>query len=478
MGSVATPSEEFGPPLPIEKPPCPWDQFQSQVTATPDALAIACVHQRPGLFGMPNLPLEDSDTFRERPYLRWSLRSLDSAIDRLVRALQPRNVGPGTAVVTFCHNSAEFVVVAYAAIKLGCVIIPISPRNLTNDEEVRHMVKTGLSICDGDKPVVVAGNEHLAFKIDELGLFSEQPNPPHKIVFDATKYADWTSFQSLMDAHPQAAADGTTTLPSRPKDTDRGGCVLFTSGTTSLPKGMFRRHANWAAALAGRSLLEGSMQPGDRTCANLPNNHAMGFITLTNSLSLGVGVVFPGPAFDAELMLETLYNERISHVVMVPTMLHALTAAKSARYPDRPMRDLKNVTFGGSSLTPETLRLVTGELGAGGAENIFGCTEGVLISSGCTGDFGKIVDGDDVSVGWPLPGFGTRIVDPETNEIVPRGTVGEVHGCGPSVDGPYIGGVGKENWYEADGRLWYKTGDAGRMDERGRTFITGRFKDM
>lgn len=473
MGSVVALSEEYGRPLPdsvLEKPPCPWTDFQSFVGSTPDALAIACTHQSQGLFGIPNLPL-DHDAFREQPYLRWSFKSLNRAIDRLVTALRPLDVKGGAPLVTFCHNSAEYVLVCYAAIKLGCITIPISPRNLTNEEEVRHMVRTGLSVCNGEKPVVVAGDEHLAFQIDELGLF---PQPPHKIVFGATRYADWTPFQSLMDQTAPGADDGTLT-PSLP---GQGGCVLFTSGTTSLPKGMYRTQKNWSMALAGRKLIEGSMRAGDRSCCNLPNNHAMGFITLTNSLSLGTSVVFPGSAFNPDLMLETLYNERITHVIMVPTMLHALTAAKAAKYPNRPMSDLRNVTFGGSSLTPETLNLVTQELGGGGAENIFGCTEGVLISSGCTNDFSKIVDGDDVSVGWPLPGFGTRIVDPETGEVVLRNTIGEVHGCGPSVDGPYIGGVGKENWYESDGRLWYKTGDAGRMDDQGRTFITGRFKDM
>lgn len=471
MGSAVALSEEYGPPLPyLEKPPCPWAHFQSFVSSTPDALAIACVHQSPGLFGIPNLAL-DHDAFCEHPYLRWSFGSLNRGIDRLVRALRPLGVKGYTPLVTFCHNSAEYVLVCYAAIKLGCVIVPISPRNLTNEEEVRHMVKTGLSVCSGEKPVVVAGDEHLAFQIDGLGLF---PQPPHKIVFGATRYADWTTFHSLMDEGAQGGDEGTLT-PSVP---EQGGCVLFTSGTTSLPKGIYRLHSTWAMALAGRNMIEGGMRAGDRSCCNLPNNHAMGFITLTNSLSLGAGVVFPGAAFDPDLMLETLYNERITHVMVVPTMLHALTAAKAAKYPDRPLSGLKNVSFGGSSLTPETLNLVTQELGGGGAENVFGCTEGALISSGCTNDFSKIVDRGDVSVGWPMPGFGTRIVDPETGEIVPRNSVGEVHGCGPSVDGQYIGGVGKENWYESGGKLWYKTGDAGRMDDQGRTFITGRFKDM
>lgn len=471
MGSLVTLSEEYGPPLPqLEQPPCMWRDFQSFVRSTPDALAIACVHQPPELFGIPNIPL-DHDAFHERPYLRWSFRNLSRGIDRLVRAWRPLGVKEGTPLVTFCANSAEYVLACYAAIKLGCVIIPISPRNLTNEEEARHMVRAGLSACEGEKPVVIAGDEHLAFQVDELGLF---PVSPQKIIFGASRYADWTTFQSFMDETAQGA-DGGALTPSIP---ERGGSVLFTSGTTSLPKGIFRLNSKWATAFLSRNMIEGHIVAGGRSCCNLPNNHAMGFITLTNSLSLGASVIFPGPAFDPELTLDTLYRERITHVLMVPTMLYALTAAKAAKYPDIPLSDVKNVTFGGSSLTPETLKLVTHELGAGGAENIFGCTEGVLSSSGCTSDFSKFVDGDDVSVGWPMPGFGARIVDPETGEILPRNSIGELHGCGPSVDGCYVGGVGKENWYERDGKLWYKTGDAGRMDEQGRTFITGRFKDM
>ncbi|KAG8164562.1 hypothetical protein KVR01_006480 [Diaporthe batatas] len=470
MGSVATISEAYGAPLVLDKPPCLWEQFQSAVAAAPEALALACVHQRAGLFGIPNLEL-DSDAFRQQPYLRWSLRSLNQGIDRLVRALQPLNVRGGTPVVTFCHNSAEYVLVAYASIKLGCVIIPINPRNLTNEEEVRYMVRTGLSVCNGDRPLVAAGDEHLAFKIDELGLF---PQPAHKVVFGAARYADWTGFPSLMDEHPQAADE----LLPRPSDTERGGCVLFTSGTTSLPKGIYRLHRNWAAAMAARIPIDGVVRAGDRSCSPGPNNHIIGFWPLAIALSLGAGVIYPGLAFDPDLMLETLYNERISHVTIVPTMLHALVAAKATKYPNRPMSDLKNVTLAGAPITPEILKLVTQELGGGGAEHAFGCTEGLLIFGGCTDDFSKIIDGDDAAVGWPMPGFGVRIADPDTGEVVPHNTVGEIHGCGPSIDGPYIGGMGKENWYESDGKLWYKTGDAGRMDSRGRTFITGRFKDM
>ncbi|KUI64337.1 Acyl-CoA synthetase family member 2, mitochondrial [Cytospora mali] len=473
MGSLAPPGEVYGPPVPqYDRPPCMWKDFLSQVTSQPDALAIACVHQSPDLFGVPNLPLDD-DAFRANPYLRWSFSSLRHGIERLVKSLRPLGVKESTPIVTFSQNSAEFVLTAYVSIKLGCITIPINPRNLTNEEEVRHMVKTALSVCNGERPVVLAGDEHLAFQIDELGLFPDAV----KIILGANMYSDWTTFQSLMDqtAH-DVNVDADEAL--NPSVLEKGASVLFTSGTTSLPKGIYRANSVWAQAYFVRALMDGHMDVGDRIICNLPNNHAMGFISLTNALAVGTGIVYPGSAFDPELMLETLYTEKITHTFMVPTMIHALVAVKTAKYPDRPLTYLKNSAFGGATMTVETLNLVTKELGAKGAENLFGCTEGVLTSSGSMSDFSKIVDGLDVSVGWPLAGYGMRIIDPETGEMVPRGGLGEIHGCGPSVDGPYIGGVGADNWYESDGRLWYKTGDAGRIDDRGCVFVTGRYKDM
>lgn len=470
MGSMALPSEEFGPPFPkLDQPPSMWRDFQSHATTTPDALALACMHQAPGLFGLPNLPLPGDDASITHPYLRWSFGTLSRGVERLARAWRPLGAGERTPVVTFLQNSAEFVLVSYVAIKLGCVIVPISPRNLTNEVEVRHMVEMGMKASCGGRPIVVAADQHLASRADELGLFPDAV----KVILGSDRYSDWDTFQSHMDQTANNF-DGVLT-PSTPEN---GGSVIFTSGTTSLPKGIFRVHNNWAAAYVGRGMTEGSIKAGDRAVCNLPNNHAMGFMTLTNSMSVGAGVVFPGNAFDPEMTLEAMYREKITHTIMVPTMIHALVSVKAAKAPDRPLRDLKNVTFGGASLSPETMYLVTRELGARGGENYFGCTEGMLTSAGCMSDFSRIIDGDEVSVGWPLAGYGIRIVDPETNEIVPRDALGEIHGCGPSVDGSYIGGVGAENWYEDEGRLWYKTGDAGRMDNFGRTFVNGRYKDM
>lgn len=197
----------------------------------------------------------------------------------------------------------------------------------------------------------------------------------------------------------------------------------------------------------------------------------------------GTAVVLPGPAFEPVGMLDTLYREQATHTAMVPTMIYALVAAKSANaeYGSRMLSHLEDVMLAGSAATAEHLRLITEELGATGVENFYGCTEGLFLGSRCASasNITSIVDGEDITVGWPAPGYRVKVVDPETGETVPRNVLGEIHGYGWCMPEPYIGGVGKDTWYsDEQAQRWYKTGDQGRMDEQGRLFIMGRYKEM
>lgn len=198
---------------------------------------------------------------------------------------------------------------------------------------------------------------------------------------------------------------------------------------------------------------------------------------------MGTAVVIPGQAFEPASMLDTLYAEKTTHIIVVPTMIYALVAAKSThtKYAHLPLSHLEDVMMGGSGVTTEHLRLITEELGATGVENFYGCTEGLMVGSGCASasEIKSIVDGEDVSVGWPVFGYRVKVVDPETGETVPRNVRGEIHGYGWCMPEPYIGGVGKDTWYSDEkAQRWYKTGDQGRMDEQGRLFIMGRYKEM
>lgn len=113
MGSLDKPilSEVRGEVF--EERPSIWAAFAASVAANPDNLALACVHQPPGLFDIENLPLDD-DSYRERPYLRWSFRSVHDAVLRLVRAWRALGVREGATLVTFMQNEAEIVLARYA----------------------------------------------------------------------------------------------------------------------------------------------------------------------------------------------------------------------------------------------------------------------------------------------------------------------------------------------------------------------------
>lgn len=102
-------SEEFGGPLGDR--PTIWGAFQNNVDQTPDALALVCTHQSPGLFGVPNIDL-DHGKYRQQPYLRWSYRSVHNAIGRLAESWRSHGIQEGSILVTFAPNGVEYVLAA------------------------------------------------------------------------------------------------------------------------------------------------------------------------------------------------------------------------------------------------------------------------------------------------------------------------------------------------------------------------------
>lgn len=352
------------------------------------------------------------------------------------------------------------------------MFVPINPRNLANKEEVAHMVKTASSVVPGKRFVLVTSSPDLGKPLEELGIFQDSV----KIIVAASQpNQDWITFESIMTEH---LSDDMTEVNGQAEDKVVDGFVLFTSGTTSMPKACFRQYPafNHLFEDSLRQKSQDGLEAGDRVCGVLPNNHAMGHFWILFAHSAGAAMVYPGPTFQTDVMLQTLHWEKISHTVLVPTMMHALIGLKAVM--GHKLNHLKSVTFGGALLTPDNLRSCINELGTKGVENGFGMTEGIVIRSSSQRDPSTLIDGEEISVGWVRGPMGIRIADPDTNKVLPRNTLGELHGSAPSVD-YYVGDVGRESFYnDPDGRLWFKTGDQARMDGSGRLFITGRYKEM
>ncbi|KAI0126844.1 AMP-binding enzyme [Xylariales sp. AK1849] len=491
-------SEAYGRPLP-ERCRSTWEMFVDVVARYPHNLALACVHQRHDLFGITSQPLDDDD-YRQKPYLRWSFEVLREAISRFVAGLKAAGVKPGMPIFTFVANGAEFIIAQWSAAEIGCVLVPINPRNLDNKEEVIHMIKTAKRATLGMETVVMVPNAEVAQSVDDLGLLTGGTK-----IIEASSGAShgWIPFANFMSSSPLQTA-GT----EEPEKKIIDGLVLFTSGTTSLPKGQLKQWPMFNS-LVENALLnppKDGMTVGSRFCSVLPNNHAMGFFTVLFAHTGGTAVVYPGATFQTDIMFETLYREKITQVclcrylnyswlvlyekrsptpnlksneestALVPTLVHALSGIGAAS--GRRLDHLVSVIFGGAVLTPQVLRTCINELGSKGAENAFGMTEGLFFRSGNQRDVSNIIDGEDVSIGWIPAGMGLRIADPDTNQILPRNALGELH-CSYQALSYYIGDVSRSSFYnDKDGRLWFKTGDQARIDGQGRIFITGRYKDM
>lgn len=158
-------------------------------------------------------------------------------------------------------------------------------------------------------------------------------------------------------------------------------------------------------------------------------------------------------------------------------MVHALVGLKEAG--GHRLEHLDCVMFGGSVLTPKCLNTCITELGAKSVSNNLGMTEAGIMTHGTYRHADGLFEGEEVSVGRVQTNVALRVADPNTHTVLPRNSLGELHASSPSLQG-YIGGVGSESYYhdKTDGRLWFKTGDQGRMDDAGRFFVTGRYKEM
>ncbi|KAK9413629.1 hypothetical protein SUNI508_11838 [Seiridium unicorne] len=487
-------SEAVGPPLSTDIP-SPWERFLQSVHEYPEELALSSIHQPHDLFGIESLPLE-SDECNQQPYLRWGYKSLLQGVTRFATGLKSVGVKPGTHIFSFQPNGAEYIITLWSAFALGCTIIPISPRNLANKDEVIHMIQTALKTNPYSAAVVIADDIKSATAVDELGLLAE----PTRILLSVSDVLDgWTPFERLMPTCPT----NRTMDAKHSSENDYGGAVLFTSGTTSLPKGIFTQrstHASFVESWANSRPHDGVFA-GSKFCCVLPNNHSFAHYMIVCAQSIGAAIVYPGPGFEANTMLETLHREKITqvssvdcfaldeipnktspgadssswHTVIIPTIIHALIEAKAAH---TQRLHLTQVIVGGAVLSPDFRRSCMEELGAKSVENWYGMTEGLLVRPGNQGDVSTVVFGDEVSIGWVMPGYSIRIADPSTNKPVPRNEDGELHGSCEIIT-RYIGGAGADSYYnDADGRLWFKSGDQARMDSEGRLFITGRYKEI
>jgi acyl-CoA synthetase (AMP-forming)/AMP-acid ligase II len=480
-----TESELWGEP--VADPLPTWTEiFHKTAREYPDNIALICAHQQATLYDLPSEPhvSQDHDNTESASYLRWTYRNLQSGIERMTAGLHAHGVRPGTPIITLLPNCAEFVLTWWAAMQLGAVMTPLDPRRLSNEEEISHMLRTIASEADEQPPVVVAWDHQYL----EASGFRSLETTAKIVVRPLGQHIDAriTPFAQLMAPAPEHKdQDAVYRKDSADVRFHRDCSIVFTSGSTSLPKGVRRSYP--LQSISATAQFDGpgfETLPGDLWCAVGPNNHTVGTSTMINPVAFGAGVVYPGASFSAEATADILKRERCSHIILIPTMIKMIADVMRDRGQEH--THLKAVMIAASPPTVDTLHDAFHVLGTKGVCVRYGSTEGIACTSKIARTAEEMLGQDgQISVGGPAKGTGVKICDPDTTgrdrSPLPRGTAGEIHFSAPfSLPGLYIGQEDNDQTCYADehGKRWFVTGDQGVIDDEGRLFVVGRYKDL
>ncbi|KAI0138789.1 hypothetical protein BJ166DRAFT_489906 [Pestalotiopsis sp. NC0098] len=451
-------SEAIGHPHPAE--PAILQRLKTAASENQERIAVVSTYQKADLYGISTNANGDE-------YLRWSFGNLEAAVDKLVASLLHSGVCEGDRIATFLPNGVEFLISYWAALRLHCPFVPLNPKTFDSQDEAEYLLKTA------DTSVVIVQETSQSHIIDSVQK-NGQPFRLKIVVSSDSPGETWTTFATLLEHDHSNLQQGVLDH----LETSEGLiAILFTSGTTSRPKGV--PHTNTTINAFCRNLSLGGCSPTHVFCSVLPNNHGMGFFFPLHYLMHGGTVVFSSPAFDSKAMIKALEQEKVTHTAIVPTILHALIDTLEARNTGLDS-SLLDVCLSGSSVTPDNVRRAFTVLKSKGVSTGFGMTEGSPVWTGPRQDPADLLIEDSVIAGSVAPGASVRICDPGTQKILPRSQVGEIHQTGPCTIKAYLGGArGADQFYQDDqGRTWFITGDQAIMYPDGRLTITGRYKDM
>ncbi|MGD6755242.1 class I adenylate-forming enzyme family protein [Streptomyces sp. BH105] len=374
---------------------------------------------------------------------------LDALTDRVARFL----LGAAGPVGVAGSLDTVFPAAYYGAARAGRTVVLLNP--LVGDDTLRRA-------CAAAAVETVLAPRATAERL--VRLRGRLPRLRTVVVTDAGTGGLPRTTVALDDALAAAAPGGR--LPAA-VDPGAVACVQFTTGTTGVPKGVRLTHRNLVAN-AAQTALAHRLDATATTLNHLPLFHPM---HLNSAVHAGASQILcraPDPLVSLDLAAE----RAATHYYSLPARLHRL-AADPRLTPARALRTrprLTAVMSGGTALAPEAAHRLRAVLGVPVLQG-YGLAELSPLSHMQRLD-------DPVAhgcVGRPVAGTECRIVDPATRRPVAVGAEGEAQVRGPQVMAGYLD-PRAEPVVDADG--WLSTGDAGRLDEEGRLYVSDRLDDV
>jgi acyl-CoA synthetase (AMP-forming)/AMP-acid ligase II len=264
-------------------------------------------------------------------------------------------------------------------------------------------------------------------------------------------------------------------VPRWADDPEATAVLLYTSGTSSAPKAAILRHRHLASYLLG-SVEFGAASEDEAMLVSVPPYHIAGVSNLLSNVFAGRRIVYLD-SFTPQGWLAAVRDERITHALLVPTMLASVTEHLSGAK-DAGALTLRSLAYGGAKMPAPVLERAMRLFPAAGFVNAYGLTEtSSTIAVLGPDDHRAAMSGDPVararlgSVGRLLPAIEARVRTSD-GTAAPAGTPGDIYVRGPQVSGEYSGARSG-----LDDGGWLATRDRGWIDDDGYLFIEGRSDD-
>ncbi len=408
-------------------------------------------------------------------------RDLLASIDTCADALAAIGLRAGDRLLISMPTAPAGIIAFYAANKIGVVSALIHP--LSSPPEIEHYLNaSGARVAltlDAFYGVFAALKPKRPLETIVLARIGDYLSPLKRFGFWLTKGRKIApvpadprvrAWNALMhgDAPRVAAA---------PASTDDDAAILFSGGTTALPKGIVLSNRNFIAQ-GMQAAAWGSLSGGDSILAILPIFHGFGLGVCVNAALMAGGKSILVPQFTAEIVARLLRTARPNLLVGVPTLYDALSRDPSLRKADL---SCLRACFSGADTLPRPVkeRFETLVAERGGRVKLlegYGLTESVTAIMAMPLDEYR-----EGSIGVPFPDMDATICKPGTTDELPAGEEGEICLAGPAVMQRYLDdaeATAQALQVHADGRMWLHTGDLGRRDDDGFFYFTVRAKRL
>ncbi|KAH8807228.1 putative amp dependent CoA ligase [Xylogone sp. PMI_703] len=403
-----------------------------------------------------------------------SYAQLHSTALKLAAGLLANGAQSDTTILMLIPNGGEYTLLLWTCILLRITYVSLDPALL--ERSGYTILKNILRML---KPQLVIAPDSLSGKAIEVAVTELQLPLPLRLCLSQSHISGWKSLFDVATDGLKSPFDEASVVAAARKDSPkRIHAIMFTSGTSGVPKGCPQRITGISHLLHSQRWLINS-EVGAFAVQQAHNSRGIAPAQTMQTWLAGGTVVMTGQGFNVFHISRAIEQFGATFIVLTPPMVHEMAGELATRPID--VTSVKRIQVGGDTVTKDILIKCSA---------LFPQAQ-VCVNHGMTEGGGSFVwpffraptshipfFGEICPVGKVAPGSVIRIWDTEKRCVVRRGELGELHISCASIIKHYMMGRSEESFYDDEKGRWFNTGDIATLDKNGLLFILGRRKDM